>query len=349
MIAICTAATKGYLHAWPQCVRAIAAAAAHHDEAHFIFSTDESKEGEAAAEIAKRELPEGWKVSVLKHPFADDAKDYKEAAQLRIAALQGAGFAFARKIRADQCWVVESDTIVPAHGLRVLEWTLAMPQADGRPYYDIAAATYPNGLFLGGFGSPQHQIAEDFLPEERNLKPRLKLLLEKCEERLKAIKPPTNAREAEAAQKTGEKEGKRMVRLREWIKKSPPTGNVFELNAKGYRRRGWMDFAYPGIGIGAVVPSDWCGLGCTLLSKAALAHSDFTGYEGRGTQDLFLCWSRWHPAALRIACVPHLVCDHIKRQERDGKTEITHFRAYHEQDGECRGHLRQRPQPFVSV
>jgi hypothetical protein len=263
--------------------------------------------------------------------------------------LQGAGFAFARKIRADICWVVESDTIVPAHGLRVLEWTLAMPQADGRPYYNIAAATYPNGLFLGGFGSPQHQIAEDFLPEERNLKPRLKLLLEKCEERLKAIKPPTNAKEAEAAQKTGEREGKRMGRLREWIKKSPPTGNVFELNAKGYRRRGWMDFAYPGIGIGAVVPSDWCGLGCTLLSKAALAHSDFTGYEGRGTQDLFLCWSRWHPAALRIACVPHIVCDHIKRQDRDGKTEITHFRAYHEQEGECRGHLRQRPQPFVSV
>ena len=351
MLAITISATKGYLHAWPQCVRAIAAAAAHHEEAHFIFSTDESKDAEMAAEVARRELPEGWKVSVLKMPFTGDQKTYKEEAQLRIAALQGAGFAFARKIRADLCWVVESDTIPPAHALRVLEWTLAMPQADGRPYYDIAAATYPNGLFLGGFGDPRHQIAEDFLPEERQLKPRLKLLMERCEERMKAIPRPTSSEEAVKAQATADKEGKRMGRLREWVKKSPPTGNVFELNAKGYRRRGWMEYAYPGIGLGAVVPSDWCGLGCTLLSKAALAHADYTGYEGKGTQDLFLCWSRWHPNGLRIACIPHVACDHIKRQtdEKTKKTEVIHYRAYHEQEGECRGHLRQRPQPFVSV
>jgi hypothetical protein len=349
MIAITVSATKGYLHAWPQCVRGIAAAASHHEEAHFIFSTDESKEAEAAAEVAKRELPEGWKVTVLRLPITSDAKDYKEAAQLRIAALQGAGFAFARKIRASMCWVVESDTIPPADSLRVLEWTLSMPQADGRPYYDIAAATYPNGLFLGGFGDPRHQIAEDFLPEERKLKPRLKLLMDETEKRLQAIPRPTNAQEAEAAQKLVQKEGKRMGRLRKWVTKSPPLGNVFEMNAKGFRRRGWMDYAYPGIGLGAVVPSDWCGLGCTLLSKAALAHADFTGYVGAGTQDIFCCWNRWHPAGLKIACVPHVVCDHIKRHDHDGKTEITHFRAYHEQEGECRGHLRQRPQKFVSV
>jgi len=349
MIAITVSATRSYLHAWPQCVRAIAAAAGHHEQAHFIFSTDESREGEAAAELAKRELPEGWKVSVLRHPFPEDPKDYKEAAQFRIAALQGAGFALARKIRASMCWSVESDTIPPADALRVLEWTLGMPGADGRPYYDIAAATYPNGLFLGGFGSHRAQIAEDFLPEERKLKPRLKLLLEQCEKRLKGIPKPTNAKEAESAQRLADREGRRMGRLRERVKKAPPLGNVFEMNAKGYRRRGWMDHAYPGIGLGSVVPSDWCGLGCTLLSRAGLAHSDFTGYEGRGTQDLFLCWERWNPAGLRIACVPHIACDHIKRQERDGTTTITHFRAYHERDGECRGHLRQRAQKFVSL
>jgi hypothetical protein len=132
----------------------------------------------------------------------------------------------------------------------------------------------------------------------------------------------------------------------ERVKSSPPDGNIWEVTAKhGWRRRGWMDFAYPGIGYGAVVPSDWCGLGCTLLSKGALAHADFCGYDGRGTQDLFLCWSRWHPAGLRIACVPHVACDHIKRQA--GKPEILHHRAYHEQEGECRGHLRVRTQPFV--
>lgn len=341
---ICVAATKTYLHAWPQCVRAIAAAAAHYEEAHFIFATDESKEAKQAAEIAQRELPDGWKVTILNLPIKDDASTrYKEEAQMRIAALQGACFSLARKVRAERCWVVESDTIVPADALRVLEWTLDMPTADGSPHYDIAAATYPNGLFLGGFGTPQNQIAEDFLPHERKLKPRLKLVFEECEKRLKEAKD----------HKTGEKESRRMGRLRDRIKNSPPDGNVWEVTAKhGWRRRGWMDAAYPGIGRGSIVPSDWCGLGCTLLSKRALAHSDFTGYEGKGTQDLFLCWHRWYPAALRIACVPHVVCDHIKRKSPEAPKDtpdIIHYRAYHETEGECRGHLRVRQQAFISV
>jgi len=335
VIAITVSATKGYLHAWRECVRGIAAAASHHAEAHFIFSTDESKDAERAANVAHQELPEGWKISVLKHPFKEDAKDYQAAAQCRIAVLQGAGFALARKIRATLCWVVESDTIVPAHSLRMLEWTLAMPQADGRPYYDIAAATYPNGLFLGGFGTPQNPIAEDFLPSERKLAHRLKLCLEACEKRLESPKDQASA----------DREGRRRARLRERVKKAPPLGNVFEMNALGYRRRGWMDFAYPGIGLGSVVPSDWCGLGCTLLSGAALSHADFTGYDGRGTQDLFLCWRKWHPAGLRIACVPHVTCDHIKASPEG----VVHHVAYHEPDGECRGHLRVRHQPFVPL
>lgn len=344
MISITVAATKSYLHAFPQCVRSIAAAASHHEEAHFILATDESKEAKQAAEIAQRELPEGWKVTVLNLPIKDDASTrYKEEAQLRIAALQGAAFAFARKIRATRCLVVESDTIIPADALRVLEWTLSMPTADGQPHYDIAAATYPNGLFLGGFGSQSHQIAEDFLPHERKLFPRLKLVHEACEARLKACKDP----------KTAEREHKRLQRLRERIKKCPPDGNIWEITAKhGWRRRGWLDFAYPGIGRGAIVPSDWCGLGCTLLSQRALAHADFTGYEGKGTQDLFLCWHRWHPAGLRIACVPHVVCDHIKRKSDSDPAdspEILHHRAYHELEGEHRGHLRVRTQPFVPV
>ena len=332
MLAITVSATKGFLHAWLQCLRGISSACSHHKEAHFIFSTDESQEAESAAELAKRELPEGWKVSVLKFPFKEDPKDYKEDAQIRIAKLQGAGFAFAKKLRADQCLVVESDTILPADALRTMEWTLQMPDASGNPYYDIAACTYPNGLFLGGFGSPTNQIAEDFLPSERKLKPRLKLCLDACEARLK--------------ENPSEKEIKRLGRIREKIKKCPPTGNVFELNSKGYRRRGWMDFAYPGIGKGSIVPSDWCGLGCTLLSQSALQLADFNGYEGKGTQDLFLCWNRWYPAGLKIACVPHCPCDHIKKQS-DGS--VIHYRAYHEQTGECKGHLRVKPQPFISI
>jgi hypothetical protein len=192
--------------------------------------------------------------------------------------------------------------------------------------------TYPNGLFLGGNGTPQHPIAEDFSEKERKLPPRLIRALEACREKLKA-------------EPTSEKEGKRMGRLHERVKRCPPDGNVFEVTAKhGWRRRGWLDFAYPGIGRGSIVPSDWCGLGCTLLSAKALALATFEGYDGRGTQDLFLCWHRWHPAALRIACIPHCVADHVKR-DKDGK--IVHHRAYHETEGEYRGHLRVRQQPWM--
>ena len=346
MLSIVTAATSSYLHAWPQLIRAIASAAAHHAEAHFIFATDKSDFSTKAEEFAKAHLPEGWKITAIRLPITSDEKDYKTEAQIRIAQLQGAAFEFARRIKSDLCWSVESDTIPTSDSLRVLEWTLQMPDATGDPYYSIAAATYPNGLFLGGFGTPQHQIAEDFLPEERQLKPRLKLCLDECEKRLKEL----NQSQGQELRKKAEKEMTRMGRLRELVKKSPPDGTIWEVTAKhGWRRRGWMDAAYPGIGLGAVVPSDWCGLGCTLLSKKALALVDFTGYIGAGTQDLYLCWSRWHPAGLRIACVPHVACDHIKRYERDGKTEIIHHRAYHEQEGECRGHLRQRAQPFVAV
>ena len=47
-LAIVTAATKSYLHAWQACVRSIATAGAHHDSAHFIFATDQSEEAKVA-------------------------------------------------------------------------------------------------------------------------------------------------------------------------------------------------------------------------------------------------------------------------------------------------------------
>jgi hypothetical protein len=210
-----------------------------------------------------------------------------------------------------------------------------MPTEDGSPYYSVAAVSYPNGLFLGGNGTPQRPIEEDFSEKERKLPPRLVRALEVCRERLKDCKD----------KEIGESESKRLGRLHERVKRCPPDGNVFEVTAKhGWRRRGWMDFAYPGIGRGAIVPSDWCGLGCTLMSARALALATFEGYDGRGTQDLFLCWHRWHPNGLRIAAIPHTVADHVKR-DAEGKT--VHHRAYHETEGEYRGHLRQRQQPWM--
>lgn len=376
-LSIAVSATKSYLHAWPQCVRAIAAAAGHHEEAHFIFATDESEEAKAAFSLARGLLPEGWKATMLALKLGDDSSaNYQQEAQMRIAALQGATFAFARKIRADRLLSVESDNIIPADALRVLEWTLDMPTADGSPYYDVAAATYPNGLFLGGFGTPQNPIAEDFKPSERKVPARLSACMKACEDRLSGKTVPlwTSDEAMKADEKHPwrsatwmpieergrtvsiersnfqrlvlEREAKRMGRLNARIKKCAPDGNIWQVTAKhGWRRRGWLDFAYPGIGRGAVVPSDWCGLGCTLLSKKALAHADFTGYDGHGTQDLFLCWKRWYPASVRIACVPHIACDHVKRRG----DKIEHLVAFHETDGEHRGHLRVRSQPWVMI
>jgi len=344
VLAIATYATKSYFYAWPQFLRRIAAAAGHHAEAHFILATDQSDEAKQAVEAARHELPEGWRIQAVALPLDDggaEGKDYQVAAQMRIAALQGAAFAAARKIRATALWSVEADNLVPADALRVAEWTLQMPQADGSNFYDVAAVTYPNGLFLGGNGTPQNPIAEDFNEKERKLPPRLIRALEVCRERLKDCKDKG----------IGEREGKRLGRLHERVKRCPPDGNVFEVTAKhGWRRRGWMDFAYPGIGRGALVPSDWCGLGCTLMSAKALALAEFSGYDGRGTQDLFLCWHRWHPAGLRIACIPHTAADHVKRKTKDAPAdapELIHYRAYHETEGEYRGHLRQRQQPWM--
>lgn len=342
MIAIATYATKKYFYCWQSVLRHITAAAAHHKEAHFILATDTSKEAKEALEVARHELPEGWKVASI-NIDADDSKGekYKEQSQMLIAALQGAAFSLARKIRATSLWSVESDMLVSAESLRVAEWTLQMPQADGSPYYDVAAVTYPNGLFLGGFGTPQTPINEDFTMEERKVPERLKKAVAACESRLKECKDKEIA----------EKEMKRMSKLREKIKACPPDGNIWEVISKhGWRRRGWMDFAYPAIGRGSIVPSDWCGLGCTLMSQKALSLATFEGYDGKGTQDLFLCWHKWYPAGIRIACVPHTVCDHIKFKPKDAPEntpDIIHYRAYHESDQEHKGHLRVKSQPWA--
>lgn len=344
MLAIATYATKKYFYCWQSVLRHITAAASHHKEAHFILATDTSKEAKDALEIARHELPDGWKIASINIDVNDSGKEkYKEQSQMLIVALQGAAFSLARKIRATSLWSVESDMLVSPESLRVAEWVLQMPQVDGSPYYDIAAVTYPNGLFLGGFGTPQHPINEDFTIEERKVPERLKKAISACESRLKECKD----------KKASEKEIKRMGRLREKIKSCPPDGNVWEVISKyGWRRRGWMDFAYPAIGRGAIVPSDWCGLGCTLLSQKALSLATFEGYDGKGTQDLFLCWNKWYPAGIRIACVPHAVCDHVKRKSKDAPEsapDIIHYRAYHETDKECRGHLRIKQQPWFGT
>lgn len=339
VLAVCTYATKSYLHAWKQCIRGITTAISHYPEGHFIYACDDSKECKDAAELLKTELPANWKIHVIIHKIEDDtSQNYKEEAQIRIGQLQGSAFSAARKVKSDLCFSVESDVLITPDSLRVLEWALNMPNSDGSPIYDIAAGTYPNSSPLLGFGTPQNPIAEDFLPKERKLKPRIKLVFEECEKRLKYFDKNT-------PKENIEKEQKRMARVHKYIKKCPPDGNIWEVIAKyGWRRRGWLEHAMPP-GLTQVFQTDWCGLGVTLLSKKALALADFNGYEGKGTQDLYLCWKKWYPNGLKIAGVPHIYCDHVKKREK----EIEHLIAFRETEGEYRGHMRVKTQKWIPL
>lgn len=345
-LAIGVAATKSYLYAFKQCVRNIAAAGSHHERAMFILATDKSDEAQQAIETAREELPEGWAIQAIQTDLDDTLTGgkYDVTPQIRIATLQGQLYAFARKIRAEQFFSVESDTLIPPNALKVLEWTLEMPREDGTPFYDIAAGTYNNGLFLGGFGSYQNQIEEDFLLHER-IVPKA-LLKERDSLERKVIQLMKDPEKNKAELEVRHTEGQDIMRR---IKECPPDGNIWQVTAKhGWRRRGWMDFAYPGIGEGAVVPSDWCGLGCTLMNKRALSLADYQGYQGKGTQDLFLCWEKWHPAGLKIACVPHVVASHVKRVKDDKGNEVfENLIGYHEQQPEYKGHLRLKKELFI--
>jgi hypothetical protein len=336
MIALCTFFTKGWCYsmtAWAE----HAATAIRGESGHLVLATDDSKECEA---MVKKIAPKFPKLS-LHHLIigaADDRqKAYQDEAQLIIARLQQAAFAKAREVGADQCWSVESDVLVPPNALRVLRQSLEFD--DG--YYSVAMVTYPNGQFLGGRGTPHHPIAEDFTFEERQIPDALQKEIEAREKRLKDL----------AKKKEHPTEGD----MKEWgemdkrIRECPPKGNIFELQAKGWRKRGWLESAYPAIGRGAILPTDWVGLGCTLLNQKALDLATFEGYELKGTQDLFLCWNRWHPHGLRMCVIPHIVCSHVKRKvDKDGHRtdEIEVHEAYHELGGEYAGHLRWRLKKF---
>lgn len=337
-LSIALFATSKYLHVWKYHVRRMLSAAAHIPSAHLVYVSNLDKKCLEAAKFLKKECPNAWQIEHIALDVCDDGEKYKQDSQLAIARLQGEAFAACRRAQADFVWTVESDVLVPPESLRMMEWALRMPQEDGTPYYDIAMCTYPNGMFLGGHGDYQHPIAENFLPEEKKMSAELRKRYEKLKMDEKGFSRDNIS--------PGEEWRKQFLDLHEEIKKCEPIGNIWEINAKhGWRRRGWMDFAYPGIGRGAIVPTDWVGLGCNLLSKRALALATFDGYDGKGTQDLFLCWRRWHPAGLRMTTITHAVCDHVK-VEGD---KIVHYHAFHEPAGEARGHLRVMKKDWIET
>lgn len=329
-IATVIVATKSYIDPLEVCLRRVKTAidyAPKNIEHRLIIVTDK----ESKKKIEK--ITEGFERDILSIDLEENGEHYKKDRQILIATLQSVGFDKARSWGCDLLWSVEADVLVPYNALSV---SLDMLKFDNG-YYDVAFVTYPSqggGSFLGGYGSYTNPIAEDFLAEERQLPSKLQTLLDKCEERLK---------DKDIVGESRRKEIERMTRIRERVKKCPPKGNVFELNAKGWRRRGWLEHSHVGVGKGAVIETDWTGLGCTLMSYKATSLAHFDGYDGGGTQDLYLNWRKWHPEGLRFCCITHTVCDHIVRDKEKG---LVVLKSYHETEGECKGHLRFTKTPF---
>lgn len=333
-LSIVVCATKSYTYAMRAQARRVSTALqlAGVDKADVFIVGDTSTELAAIAGYWTAELPNCKVALIAEARFVEGtSENYKTGAQLLIADMRTAAHAAARRANADWCWSLDSDTLPQPNALRTL---LDACQFDGG-FYSVAMCPYPNTAFLGGFGTPQNPIAEDFLPHERKMPEWLR----KVWERSKTWTPETKAAHA------------RMRRIQARIKQCPPDGNVFLLNGKhGWRRRGWLESAYPGIGYGAMVPTDWVGFGCTLMNKQALALAHFEGYDGGGTEDLYIGWHRWIPAGLRMAVLPHCPADHViweKKKGGDAGTYTLHH-VYHEQLGECQGHLRVKQTPWRS-
>lgn len=328
-LALYTAATTGYSHALVAQSRRIIAALAMEirvTETLFIFVTDSAEEvAQAAALYTAAGIPTETLIT-----DKTGGENYKTEAQLLIASMRQAASTRALAWGADVCLSLDSDVLPPANALRCM---LDMLAFDGG-YYGVAFCPYPSqggGAFLGGRGTPQNPILPDFHEDEKNVPKEIKARREQLLKDLKSAAAPELIREE-------------LSDIEKKIRELPPKENVFAANGKKWRRRGWFDFCYPAIGRGAVVPVDWIGFGCTLMNRHALALCDFSAYDGRGTEDLYINFRKWHPAGIKIACIPHCPCDHVIRDKDKGGHVLV--ATGHAEDEEHIGHLRQWRMPW---
>lgn len=324
-VSILTAATSSYAFALEKSIKSIKQAiCGRRDQFTYMLATN----SDSVADLAKRAWGnEEFKCCVVD---VDDQKEkYKEASQLIIAELQGRLFEMARESGADMAWSVESDVLVHPDSYAGLLWTLDSPM----PKYGVATSTYWNGQFLCGRGSTESPIMEDYTIDERQVPEKEATLYKKLRQEIQ--KQPAKPNDVPEF----EKKQKEYFELSRKIQAYPPTKNVFALNAKAWRRRGWLDAAYPGAAVkGAVLPTDWCGLGCALLGRDALSRADFFDYDGKGTQDLYLCYQKWLPAGLRIGLNVSVPATHVKKTGDD----LVHYVPFFVASGEFEGHLRMR-------
>lgn len=339
-IVVATYATQKYHYALPNFGRRFVASIhyANIERGTFIFIGDESEViKEASEKYIESQLPIGWSFRLIQLPLDDGNKNYKSDAQLLIAQMQSVAFSEARKLNADLFWSLESDVLVGVNSLQVSLDSLDYDKG----YYDVCMCTYPSqggGSYLGGHGDEYMPIYEDFNENERMLPESL----------INSLKKHRGVPE----EKRKKAWHKKNIKLLDEIKKHPPKNNVFALNGENWRKRGWLEYAYPALGKGTLLPTDWVGLGCTLISKKALSYAHFDGYQGHGTQDLYLGYNFWANNDIKMCVSTHAPCDHITRKiNSDGAQDyekIEHIQAFHENDGECKGHLRRKHIPFYT-
>jgi hypothetical protein len=339
-ILITTCATDNYLYAMDALLQAVAQNVYENNnrregveyELHLVGNKSINKYGTYAQEI----LPDCVEVlSHLDEKWRETAK-YQPEQNLMVAQMRTAALHRARKINADFIWFLDADVIPVPNSLAC---SLDMLAFDGG-WYDIAFCPYGSqggGSFLGGHGSPETPIFPDYNPDEREVP---KSLRQKFERLTRAFEKKPTRENRDALRAVGKE-----------IKETCPVkfgGNIDRLNAEyGWRRRGWYDAAYPGTGLGMVLPTAWWGFGCTLLSRKALSHCDFFGYAGRGTEDLFVGYQKFFSRSFRSCVIPHCPAGHVIRKGE--KREIVHCHAYHEIiDEETRGHLRRAHLPFYA-
>lgn len=300
-----------------------------------ILITDQSGEMDSISSLYKNLLPDAM---IIQKDMAElnESANYKIPAQLLISKMRTAAFNEARRHDVDFCLSLDSDVLPAINGIQTCLDMLSFDKG----YYDVACILYTSqggGPWLCGRGTTQHQILPDFYEDERNVPKRYIKFKKIHEEEMTKVDNKESA----------EKIHKKLEWVRKRIEKYPPKSDVFGSNSIKWRKRGWFDNAYPAIGKGACVPTDWCGFGATMMNRRALAHAHFDGYQGAGTEDLYVCFHKWKPNGIKLVAIPHSLCDHIVRSRREPGT-FTHVHGYHEESGEFEGHIRQRWTPYIS-
>jgi hypothetical protein len=279
----------------------------------------------------------------------DKRKKYKNEVQLMISQMRTLATNKLISENCDRVLSMDSD-VLPKHNS--IQCMMDMLDFD-KGYYDVVQCPYPSqggGAFLGGRGTKARPILEDFSIEERKIPKKIKKERTKLIEELESFFERLNSNQEPRTKEISDKIDSMQKNIRDLeaeMSKYPPKANVFTLNGKQWKKRGWFDYAYPAIGKGSIVPVDWVGFGCTMMSRKAASLCDWSGYDGGGTEDLYIIWHRWHQYDIKIANIAHCPSDHIVR-DRGDKYKYIHVQTYHEENGEHEGHLRQSAKPWYA-